>query len=147
MSQYQVKKDDVLNCYNALKDLKKILEYTPNVNLTEYANKNDLNNNFGTVLKEGGILEHNGIRGVGSEWKWVSKVEPSRDMAKETLKRINQKIAALNKKYSSKKTSNKKENKSTSESQILINTERLSFSITKLLWGLISVKTIYHYDK
>jgi len=123
--------------FTALKDMHLILEHTDNISITSFIKKYNLSKSSGVSLTRGGIIKNIGTRGKGAKYKW-NTIKPNMHMAEEWLKRTNE-------------TGNKAMQKTRYQKQSKNKTKEfkkhkiIDYSVTKLFFGLIKIKTNYFY--
>jgi len=72
---------------DALIKLHNILEYTDKISISKFMDSNELNKNFGVVLKNGGLISSNNLKGRGVRYEWKT-IKPNIKMAQEVVKRV-----------------------------------------------------------
>jgi Icc-related predicted phosphoesterase len=123
--------ENILKYLKVLKDLKFILDNTPNLSMMNFSEKNNVTKNLSTVLQKGGVIKLT-KKGRYCEWKW-STIEPTREMSIKTL----QELAKLNPPREIKVVDHK-EVKATKKTIV----KTVSYYEIKLLFGLINFKIV-----
>lgn len=77
---------NIIKYLKVLKELKLVLDNTPNLSMLNFSTKHNVTKNLSTVLQKGGVIKLT-KKGRYTEWKWVS-IEPTREMAMKTLQEL-----------------------------------------------------------
>lgn len=146
---------------DALKDLHNILQYTNKISLSNFVRKHKISQHTPFVLKSGGVLRATG-KWKGASYFW-NTIEPNEYMANELIKKIKKHTSEIYQEQIEKQKITKKESDvipeekkigfktiGTGKDMPTVNPSPLKNSIlkyteTKYLFGLVSIKTTYHY--
>lgn len=127
--KYRDKIESITKYQEGLIKLNHLLKYTSKISLSKFLKENNLSFKIGVALQELNVIENTSKSKKYPEYKWIT-TEPNYDMAKKLLEKVNirtdENIRPVVKKV---KTINRKD-----------------YSITKLLFGLIKIKTKYIYS-
>ena len=126
----RVKEISIEKYYNALIELKKVLNYTNRISLDDFCAKNQLSKNLPRVLQKGGVIKCI-TKGKYSQWEWTT-IEPTKQMAVKSI----QMLGILNPPRKKAEIKPTLENKKTKEIKSLPINENKKILIS-LFWGLI----------
>ena len=82
----RVKEISIEKYYDALIELKKVLNYTNRISLDDFCTKNHLSKNLPRVLQKGGVIKCI-TKGKYSQWEWTT-IEPTKQMAVKSIQML-----------------------------------------------------------
>jgi hypothetical protein len=131
-----------------LKELHRILEYTDRINMSNFVRSNNLNRNISVVLQNGGIISNAGGKSTSARYKWTS-IPPNMAMVKKIIDECTKISLEYNEKSKAKRMKTQPQPQPQTQTQTVDEVkkcEMLVNSTTRLLFGLIKIKTTYKYN-
>ncbi len=123
----KTKVESVTKYQEALIKLEHLLKYTSKVNLTNFLEVNNLSFKIGMALQDLGIIQNVSKSKKFPEYKWITN-EPNYEMAKALLNKVNIRTDVQLPKFKEK-----------------VELNKIDYAVTKLMFGLINIKTKYVY--
>ena len=82
----QATKENIDKYYDILKTLYNTLQLSNSISMMKFSEQHNITKNLSTVLRAGGVIKLEG-KARSAKWYW-NTIQPTREMAIETLKRL-----------------------------------------------------------